>query len=265
MKYTVIQNNGVCGICGYIWQTLRAMWHYPDSKYYVDFSKNCQYADSSVKTTDNVWEYYFEQPHIQTRPPVEEISTTIDKIIDVPESEFRDVFMKNASHEYISRRRLEYGNIIAKYLKLKPHIEEKVSNFVSTYFKGKKVLGVHFRGTDHPDKKEVFEYLQTIKNKAVDYDIIFCASDEAARYNALKTVFGKKVISYDSIRSTSSHPLHHSNDPTYYSSIPGYKLGEDVIIEAFLLSKTDFIFCCSNSNVNYLARAINPTLPYQAL
>lgn len=265
MKYTVIRNNGVCGICGYVWQALRAMWHYPESKYYIDFSKNCQYSDSSVTTTDNVWEYYFEQPHIATYPPVEEISTTINEIIDVPESEFRDVFMKNASEEYISRRRQEYGNIIAKYIKLKPHLEEKINNFVTTHFKGKKVLGVHFRGTDHPDKKEVFEYLQTIKDRAANYDIIFCASDEAARYNVLKTVFGKKVVSYDSIRSDSSHPLHHSTDPSYYKSIPTYRIGEDAIIETFLLSKTDFIFCCSNSNVNYLARAINPNLPSQAL
>lgn len=258
MKYTIITNQGSCGICGYIWQVLRVMWHYPNSKYYVDFSEGCQYADSNITNTTNVWDYYFEQPHIQNYPEVDQIESIITNIIDVPESEFRDVFMDNPTEEYISIRRKEYYNLISKYIKLKPHLENTINNFIETNFKGKTVLGVHFRGTDHPDKKEVFEYLQTIKDKAVDYDIIFCASDEVSRYNALKTVFGNKVISYDSIRSNSIEPLH-------YSSIPKYKIGEDVIIEAFLLAKTNFIFCCSNSNVNYLSRAINPLLPSQAL
>lgn len=254
MKYTIIKNQGSCGICGYIWQVLRVMWHYPNSKYYVDFSEGCQYADSNITNTSNVWDYYFEQPHIQNYPAVDQIESIITNIIDVPESEFRDVFMVNPTKEYIDTRREEYYKIIKNYVKLKQHIADKIESFINLNFNGKKVLGVHFRGTDHPDKKEVVEYLQTIKDKAANYDIIFCASDEASRYNVLKTVFGDKVVSYDSIRSDTAAPLHYKDD------ILKYQIGEDVIIEAFLLANTDFLFCCSNSNVNYLARAINPKL-----
>jgi hypothetical protein len=208
MKYTIITNQGSCGICGYIWQALRVMWHYSNSKYYVDFS-DCHYRDTSITTTSNVWDYYFEQPHSSQYPQAEEIESTIDAIIDTPVSEFRDVFMVNPTKEYIDTRREEYYKIIKNYVKLKQHVADKIESFINLNFKGKKVLGVHFRGTDHPDKKEVVEYLQTIKDKAANYDIIFCASDEASRYNVLKTVFGDKVVSYDSIRSDTAAPLHY--------------------------------------------------------
>lgn len=259
MKYTIIKNNGSCGLCGYIWQVLRAIWHTPNSKYYVDFTQGCQYSDQNVTFTNNVWEYYFKQPHINTYPIESEILSTIDTIIESPESEFRDVFMINPTHEIISRRRHEFYNIINKHIRLQQHVEEKINRFVEKNFTGKKVLGVHFRGTDHPDKKSVTDYMQTIKNKAAEFDVIFCASDEFSRYKMLKVVFGDKVISYDSIKSLSDQPLH------YDEALSKYQIGEDVVVEAFLLSKTDFLFCCGNSNVNYLSRAINPSLESQSL
>ena len=258
MKYIIIKNNGSCGICGYIWQVLRAIWHNPGYRYYVDFSYGCQYSDDQVKETNNVWEYYFQQPGDSEYPPEEEIEKTIDEIINVPESEFRDVFMVNPTPEYISNRRHEFSKIINENIKLQPSVEQKIEEFAKRNFEGKRVLGVHFRGTDHPDKKNVYEYFQAIKDKAVNYDVIFCASDEAERINALATVFGSKVVTYDSLRSESAEPLHYSNKPKF-------KVGEDVIVEAYLLAKTDFLFCCSNSNVNYFSRAINPVLQSQAL
>lgn len=258
MKYIIIKNNGSCGICGYIWQVLRAIWHNPGYRYYVDFSNGCQYSDDQVKTTDNVWEYYFQQPGDVDYPPEDQVEKVVDEIINVPESEFRDVFMVNPTQEYISNRRHEFNKIINDHIKLQPSVEKKMQEFIDFNFKGKKVLGVHFRGTDHPDKKSVFEYFQAIKDKAVDYDLIFCASDEAERIDALTTVFGDKVVTYNSLRSETAEPLH-------YSDKPKYRIGEDVIVEAYILSKTDFLFCCSNSNVNYFSRAINPTLQSIAL
>ena len=259
MKYTIIKNDGSCGLCGYVWQVLRAIWHNPDKSYYIDFSNNCQYQDSSITATQNVWEYYFRQPHVDTYPAIENIEKVINVIIEDEDSEFRDVFMKSPTAEHIESVRYKYSAIIDKYIILQPHVEEKINNFVASNFTGKRVLGVHFRGTDHPDKKDVTEYLQIIKEKAVNYDIIFCASDEYGRYNMLKTVFKDKVVTYDSIKSGDNRPLHYRGD------VSKYKIGEDVIIEAFLLSKVDFLFCCSNSNVNYLSRAINPTLKSEAL
>lgn len=259
MKYTIIKNSGYCGIAGYIWQVLRAMWHNPNSKYYIDFTVDCQYRDESIQHTSNVWEYFFKQPHSDTYPDSSDIEKIVDRIIDVPESEFRDVFMNNPTQEFITKRRRDYNNIFEKYIKLQPHVEDKINKFTEEHFKDKKILGVHFRGTDHPDKKNVTEYLQTIKDKASAYDFIFCMSDEYDRYNMIKTVFGNKILNYNSVKSKNESPLHCSQSRDIY------KIGEDVIVEMFILSKTDFIFCCGNSNVNYLSRVINPTVSYQSL
>jgi len=259
MKFTIIKNDGSCGMCGYIWQVLRAMWHNPLDNYYIDFVGRCQYQDSNITNTLNVWEYYFQQPHTNTYPSPKEIGKVVDSIIDVPDSEFRDIYMVNPTPELIASRRVEFSNIISNFIRLQPHVQEKIDTFVNENFIGKRVLGVHFRGTDHPDKKGITEYLQIIKDKAASHDIIYCASDEYSRYNMLKVVFGDKVVTYESIKSDNDRPLHYRND------VSKYKIGEDVIIESFLLSKTDFLFCCGNSNVNYLSRAINPTLQSQTL
>lgn len=259
MKYVIIKNSGCCGIAGYVWQVLRAMWHHPNKQYYIDFNNNCKYQDSVITNTKNVWEYYFEQPHVNSYPSLQETDLIIDTIIDTPESEFRDVYMKNPTRELIYKRRLEFFNIINQFVVLKPNIQEKINNFAANNFNNKKVLGIHFRGTDHPDKKEMKHYMQHIKDKAANYDVIFCCTDEQSRFNFLKVVFGKKLICYPSIRSEDETPLH------YNPSLNKYQIGEDVLIEAFLMAKTDFLFCCSNSNVNYLARAINPNLDSMSL
>lgn len=258
MKYLIIKNSGLCGMCGNVWQILRAMWHHPNVKYYIDFTQNCLYKDSNITNTDNVWEYYFEQPHTNKYPESSEIIGIIDSIIDDPISEFRDVFIPEPKAEIFQNRREMFNEVIKKYIKLKPHIQDKIDYFVRKHFTNKKIIGVHFRGTDHPDKKEIKEYMQVIKEKAANYDLIFCSSDEEPRYKMLKAIFGEKVVSYNSIRSQDGLPLH-------YYDLNKYKVGEDVIIESYILSKTNFLFCCSNSNVNYLARAINPSLDYISL
>lgn len=258
MKYVVIKNSGFCGIAGYVWQVLRAMWHNPDSLFYVDFTENCQYQDAALTHTQNVWEYYFKQPHTEVAPNLVDVKLTIDHVIHDMDSEFRDVFMSNASKENVDRVRLKFNDIIRKYLVLQPHVEAKINNFVKDNFEGKRVLGVHLRGTDHPDKKPPTQYLQAIKDKAAEYDVIFCMSDEYERFNLIKTVFGNKVVGYDSIKSNTNSPLHCAKVDTY-------KVGEDAIVEMFILAKTDFAFCCGNSNVNYLSRAINPHLPSLSL
>lgn len=258
MKFIKIKPEGGCGICGYIWQVLRAIYHNPDKKYYIDF-ETCIYKDTSINE-DNVWNYYFKQPHINNHPDVNDIEKTVG-LIDQEISEFRFNYLNNPSPEVIKDIRLKYNNIIKNYIVLQPHIQKKIDDYVQKNFKGKKILGLHLRGTDHPDKKVMKEYMPIIKSKLRDYDYLFVSSDEEYRYKFVKAVFGEKVITYDSIKSNNEEPLHHSTKEPNYQ----YKIGEDVIIESYLLSKTDFLLCFSNSNVNFLSRCISPNLEFLAL
>lgn len=257
-KYIIIEPEGYCGMCGYLWQTIRAIYHNPNKFYYIDF------ATSIYKTRDeNVWDYFFEQPHTSVKPTPDEVEKKVGIIFDQP-SEFIWRNTQPNTQEEIQKRRFEFSEIIKKYMVLKPDIQKKVDEFAEKHFKGKKVLGVHFRGTDHTEKKPMEWYLQQVKERAMDYDVIFVCSDEHDRFRLAEIVFKDKVVGYDSIRSTNTNPLH---SPYYEKRFPRngtfeyqYKIAEDVIVEAFLMSKVDFLMCCEASNVNYLARAINPTL-----
>lgn len=258
MKFITIKPEGGCGICGYIWQVLRAIYHNPNKKYYIDF-ETCIYKDASV-SEENVWNYYFKQPHTELVPDARDVEKTVG-IIDEEISEFRFNYLKNPTAEAIKNIRLKYYDIINRYIVLQPHIQKKIDDFVKDNFCGKKILGLHLRGTDHPDKRPMKEYMQIIKNKLKDYDYLYVSSDEEYRYKFVKAVFGEKVITYNSIKSDNDKPLHHSKKEPNYQ----YKIGEDVIIESYLLSKTDFLLCFSNSNVNFLSRCLSPNLEFLSL
>jgi len=258
MKYTLIKPENNCGMCGYIWQTLRGIYQNPDKQYYIDFD-NCIY-----KTNDeNVWEYCFEQPHTTVKPDSVNIEKTVGILFD-QESEFIHEHIIPQTEEAVQKRRLEFSNIIKQYFKLKPHIQERIDTFIEENFKDKRVLGVHFRGTDHPNKKSMNDYLQVVKDTLVDYDKLFICSDEHERFKLASVVFSRKAVYLDSLRSESAAPLHsHPDDMNYHwRSDYAYqrKIVEDVVTEAYLMSKTDMLICCPGSNVNYLARAINPNL-----
>ena len=157
---------------------------------------------------------------------------------------------------------MEYSNIIQKCVRGLPHIESKIQSFYNQNLKGKAVLGIHCRGTDHPDKLAIEHYIERIKQYAVNYDVLFVTSDEQDRVDKIKQAFGSKVVEYPAtIRSVGDTPLHYANNFTSSK----YYIGEDVIVEAYLLAKTDLLLCCTNSNVNYYTRALNTNLQYKLI
>jgi hypothetical protein len=261
-EYIYIHPTSSCGMCGYIWQVIRAMYHFPNDKYYIQLGKECMFFDDSIEHTKNAWEYYFEQPHINVLPPSENIIKEVGLLHDAF-SEFRDCYMKNSTKDQLQNRRIEYSKIIEKNVILKSSIKEKIDSFYDTHFKGKKVLGVHCRSTDHPDKLNISDCANMIDSLSNQHDLIFASSDDAHQIYQLKDIFGDKLVTYDSLRSTDGNALHHQHNQRIVGKDNyNYKIGEDVIVESYLLSKTNFLFCTTNSNVNYLVRSINPHLPY---
>ena len=264
-KYIIVKPEKNCGMCGYIWQVIRAIYQNPEKKYYIDF-QNSIYKS---KSNENVWDCFFEQPCVTEKPNSSEVEDVVGILWD-QKSEFIYKSIIPNTKEEIQKRRNDFSKIISTYLIPKENIRMKIADFVKKNFEGNRVLGVHFRGTDHPEKKPMHQYMQHIKDIISKYDKIFICSDEYDRFRMAEVAFGKKVISWDSIRSKEeATPLHsHPSDPRYNrngSCEYQYKIAEDVIVEAYLLSKVDFLFCCSGSNVNYLARAINPNLDYVEL
>lgn len=244
------------GLFAFIWQTIRGIYHNPDKKYYFYFGPECCYYDGGIAGFNNAFEYYFEQPHTRVYPL--HIEKEVGILHDF-ESEFRegkDEFGLDTD-EY-NRRRFVFNEIINKYYKLNGCMEEKVQSYYNAHFANKKILGIHCRGTDHPNNMDVSRYIAEIASIATDYDYIFAASDEQRKIDVLKSHFGDKLLTYDTFRSPNGAPIHislrHMHNPRL--------IGEEALVEAYLLSKTDLLLLYTGSNVNFYVRAVNPHLPY---
>jgi hypothetical protein len=221
----------------------------------------------SAEHGDDVFSYYFEPLYIPNENDVEIgrvgkharrkgnlITPTENGYMDQPKS--RDVVQK----------------IIEKYFKLKKHIIEKIDDFEKNNFKNNKILGVHLRSGDiltcsyHPlnsvgvdDKlkqtavlhngvpydlyfEEVDRYLNSNKNA-----LIFLCSDSTDVIKQCKKKYGSKIITYDSIRSDFGETHHDSK----FSNMK-YKLGEDILIEAYLLCKVDYLIHGMSNVTNFV-------------
>lgn len=194
---------------------------------------------------DNVWEYYFE--------PVSAARATekdwfYGRYFAPDSSGLKDVCHDFDKHKYA------YHSIITKYIRLKPQVRSKIERFVQEHFAGKKVIGIHLRGTDKWKEVKPIDP-ELICKQANRYTgcTFFVATDEERLLEIAKKLLNGPVIYYDADRSTSDQPVHLAGGNA--------KRGEDVLIEVLLLSKCDaFIHTCSN--VSSAVLAFNPYLEH---
>ena len=120
-KYRVLKPAHHAGIFSYVWVILQSMYTFPNDLYYVDMRKFSTYYDPSIARTDNVWEYFFEQPHTKECPTPEDI---IDMGIwnDNPSGYCE---LSNVTQE----KKDIYHSLIQTNLRLLPHIKEKIEQF----------------------------------------------------------------------------------------------------------------------------------------
>jgi hypothetical protein len=248
------------GLFAFIWQTIRGIYHNPNKQYYFYFGTECCYYDDSLPAVNNnVWDYYFDQPHSPTFP------LNIEKevgILNDFESEFREGLEDfGLDFTEYNKRRFIFNKIINKYYKLNSHMDAKVQDFYNNYFVNKKILGIHCRGTDHPNNTDISKYIAEIDSISSEYDYIFVASDEQSKIDVLRQHFGEKLLTYNTFRSPNGLPIHISLRHMHNSRL----IGEEALIEAYLLAKTNLLLIYTGSNVNFYVRALNPTLKYMQL
>ena len=160
------------GLFSFVNQFLAACFFYDKNEQIhvtFDLIKKSSYYDSSIIYEDNVWFYFFVRKDIK---PLSE-----KKIVwtEVKNKYGYDFNFNNSEEREVAEI------IINKYLNIKPSIEQKINFFYKNNFKGKKVLGVHKRGTDigiHFEKKNIEIYYQEIDKIIHDYDAIFLCTDQ---------------------------------------------------------------------------------------
>lgn len=197
---------------------------------------------------ENVWLRWFEQPKLKDRDIwwAEDTSEQGDLIISFP------------TLENLKR----FNAISNKYLKFKPHILQKVNNFVKDNFKGK-VVGLHLRGSDcyidnlRP-KIPLAYYKDIIEEHLSEYDTIYIATDTIEFREYFSSLYPNKVIFYPT-KNISSLEFDSAFNSLHEHPIDLSTVGEDVLIESVLLSKVDLLIK-QRSNVSFFSRVLNPHL-----
>jgi len=162
----------------------------------------------------------------------------------------------------LPKEREVISKIIHKYLILKPQIQDKINEFYNKYFKGH-IIGLHIRGRGHV---EAIPFLRNkgIMNDQVPYDLyfkkidellsdsnnskIFLCSDSQDVIDKCNEIYKEKIIIYKSTRCPDGE-MHWKHKEFWNEK---YKLGEDIIIEAYLLSMTDYLVHGMSNVTNFV-------------
>jgi hypothetical protein len=148
--------------------------------------------------------------------------------------------------------------IIRAYIRPRAYIKERVDRFFQAQLAGKRVIGVHIRGTDalvDPRRKlkenrinfkRYFATVEKLLRQQPDA-CIFVASDAQLSVDRMRERFGNRVVAYDSIRHESGELAGMGPTgrimPAYLTgdSDRAARNGEEAVIEYLLLSRCNFL------------------------
>lgn len=157
-----------------------------------------------------------------------------------------------------TQERKKASEIIEKRLHLSLEITDRIKKFQTDFFEGKKILGVHKRGTDiviHHGKKDINKYFELIDQVIKEYDAIYLASDDKQSVDFFKE-------KYDNVINTSYSTSSDCDLPNFKTpGIERHKMGIEAIIDSYLLSKTDLLIR-PNSNLSNFSLLLNPELKF---
>ena len=209
---------------------------------------------------ENVWEYYFE-PVSSVRyqelaaaldrgevSPDQVHSFTSKQIFDWHHSDLdriatfwaKDVPADPAG--WMAEKRELGRKYVLEYIRVKPHIGEKVDAFWQAWIKPQFTIGVHIRGTDfaYAEPTSPLAYFDAIDrylaSRSSDRLRIFLATDQNQFVDLFRRRYGDRIVTTDSLRSSGRKP------PFKFSKESPYRRGEDVLIDLLLLSRCDFLF-----------------------
>ncbi len=156
----------------------------------------------------------------------------------------------------------EQGHALcAKYVQLKPALEQKVREYTEKNFKDFFVVGVHFRGTDKRREAKRMPFAQVfreihaaIAKLSSDRYKIFVATDEQQFLDEIQAEFKDRILYIDAKRSTDGKAVH-------FAEKDQYKIGEQALMDCLLLAHTSFLVR-TVSNLSFCTLYFNPTLPF---
>ncbi len=204
---------------------------------------------TKINNTKNVWEYLF---HPVSNYKLKEVYQSNNVLFS------DDFFHKNMSKNYIEKK-LELKKIFKKYIKIKKNYIVEAEKFAKKKFYKKKVLAVHWRGTDHkvlpghpmpPTKKQIFSIVDKLI-KIKKFNQIFLITEEKKNFDLFLQRYGKIVCFYESFRTNNRKEFDNFSRKNHK-----FKLAKESLIEVLILSKLKYLVC-SRSNISEVAVMIS--------
>lgn len=240
----------------------------------IDFRLNHPYQ-SMEEGVNNVWDNYFEQPYGI-------LAEDAYRMRDRGEIEIEEDFWFNTPElccignltippnsnqiggVILPKNARQLGSIGAKRIIPKGSTKQIIDDFYDSYMKNHKILGVHRRGISHaiagiPEHILTDDEIFAVIDGMIDnYDKIFLATPQNDQPLSFLRKYGSRVLFRKDVcrHDPECHADVLLQDPT-----SNFRLGQEVIVDTFLLSKCD-IFLRGFSGVADGVCFLNENLPY---
>lgn len=164
---------------------------------------------------------------------------------------------------YQAQMTLERAHALwTRYARLDAGVEAHVDSFAAAHFAGRRVLGVHFRGTDKTTEAvrvawNALAEAVHVACKAHACDAVFVASDEQAFVDFMQCTFADRtvVVHADTLRASGSEAIHVRPHPGR-----NRLKAREALVNALLLSRCTALVR-SASFLSGWASVFNPGLP----
>jgi len=152
--------------------------------------------------------------------------------------------------------------LIRKYLTVQDDVLSEVESFCHQHFAGRRVVGVHYRGTDKGKESPIIRY-DTVKRNIEHYlklhpetNCVFVSSDDINFIEDMERAPVGRPIIYrnDSLRSRYGNSIHESADTNKC------EINRDAIVNCLLLSRCDALLK-TPSILSGWSKLFNPRLP----
>jgi len=263
--YYIVRRNLNWGDAGFFSNWLYALTHiaYAKEKGWIPVvdMRNCHtlYSEKHpVNGTRNAWEYYFEQP-VDTRTAYRSgrfvLSTGSGR-----KKSYMPFVETDERLDLVPERAEQLKAAAADYMHVRPDLLLSFEEWETTHLAGKRVLGVHWRGTDKrapPPGHRSTTSLEALLTAVSDLrdrrkpDLIFLASDETGIRERIEEAAGVPVVQTEACRldAGDARGLHLAN-VRHARPNHRYLLGLEVLRDAWLLSRCDFLVHGHSNVVN---------------
>lgn len=206
---------------------------------------------------DNWFEYFFDNLLLrdEDRRNIEQGLIRISRIDEIEQLGLPD---------YSSQMSLESANrLFNQYVAIKCEIQCYIDSFVARNFRYKRLLGIHYRGTDKKNEADPVS-VQAFINAVNSYletdsriDSLFVSSDEDSFIEAIRKEFSWLPVTThdDKERSRNGKAIH--TQPNFGDN---YVKGKEALVNCLLLSKCNVLIRTA-SFLSAWSSVFNPSLP----